>query len=236
MGKNSTRAFAKKQESFRNTQRENSKLALTATALAVGAGAGVAKGALIHDFGELLESGYSTQGIQGNDGEFSVEGNTPVLRYYGGFLDSSGHIVGYFENDGRNLDKIGGAYNGDVTEPLYANVLHVGEKPANAIVIEDTDADGIIADLTAGNLTIDAGDRLWLTNDIEFNSVQGGISEMPAYTGGSLLTVPAINLIPEPTSLALAATVGAVVLGSRAKGLVGKLLGSGRNHQPYMQK
>ena len=161
-----------------------------------------ADAALISSFSELFEPGYSTQQINNySHGNFSVEGNVPILDYRVGFLDSNGHVVGYLNSVDGNENYLSGKYNGDVTEPLYANVLHVGEKPANAIVIEDTDADGIIADLTAGNLTIDAGDRLWLTNDIEFNSVQGGISEMPAYTGGSLLTVPAINLIPEPSSL-----------------------------------
>ena len=202
MGKNSTRNFAKKQESFRNTQRENSKLALGLGAGATGVLAlvGQARATIIHDFGELMEPGYTAQSLTNAPNyDFTVEGQTPISDY------------------------LTGAYNGDPsgTNP---NVLHVGEKPANAIVIEDTNENGVIADLTAGNLTIDAGDRLWLTNDIEFNSVQGGISEMPAYTGSGTLTVPSINLIPEPLTLSIIAIGAAMMLGRKAKGLVGKLI------------
>ena len=45
--------------------------------------------------------------------------------------------------------------------------MHIGDKPVNVIVIEDTDGDGVIGDLTGGNFTVDAGDRLWLLNNIE---------------------------------------------------------------------
>ena len=226
MGKNSTRNFAKKQESFRNTQRENSKLALGLGAGATGVLAlvGQARATIIHDFGELMEPGYTAQSLTNAPNyDFTVEGQTPILDYHFGFLDSSGHVVGYLNSYPGYPDYLTGAYNGDPsgTNP---NVLHVGEKPANAIVIEDTNENGVIADLTAGNLTIDAGDRLWLTNDIEFNSVQGGISEMRAYTGSGTLTVPSINLIPEPLTLSIIAIGAAMMLGRKAKGLVGKLI------------
>tara|TARA_Y100000310_G_scaffold337708_1_gene425466 strand:+ start:2911 stop:3696 length:786 start_codon:yes stop_codon:yes gene_type:complete len=81
MGKKSTRNLEKKQRAFRDTQRENSKLAFTA--LGAGAavlGAGVAKGALIEDenfpnFSNLLiyqprdkdgNPEYSSQDVQMN--------------------------------------------------------------------------------------------------------------------------------------------------------------------------
>jgi len=161
-----------------------------------------AKGVEVHEFGELMESGYIEQNIIGNDGEFLVNSASPLLRYYGGFLDENGYVVGHFQNSSRNLDKMVGGYNGDPNVPGYANVLNVGEKPYNAIVVEDTDADGIIGDLTGGTFTIDSGDNYWLTADIEFNGTQGAISEMPAYTGtGDTLIFPSINLVPEPATM-----------------------------------
>jgi len=195
---------------------------------AVALGAGRAGAVPVSSFQELFESGYTAQVIVGNDGEVSVEGATPTMRYYGGFLDSNGYVVGHFQNPSRNLDLIAGSYNGDPNVPGYANVLNVGEKPYNAIVIEDTDADNIIGDLTGGTFTVDAGDRSWLTNDVEFNGVRGAIEEMPAYTGTSdTLTIPSINLVPEPFAAGLVAA-GALAVLARKRAAGPAVRGAGK--------
>ena len=189
-------------------------LIISALCLTLCLAAGQSQGSVISSFSELLESGYISQQIQGNDAEFIV-GGSPVtsFRYYGGLLDENGYVVGHFTNSSRNFDKVSGEYNGDPSVPVYENVLSVGEKPASCIAIEDTDADGIIGDLTGGVFTVDSGDRYWLTADIEFGGELGVIGNMPAYTGTSdTLTVPSINLIPEPLTLSVLALGGAGLL------------------------
>ena len=191
---------------------ETALFAMVVAGLALGAGgAGAAKAATIGSFGELLAPGYTSQGLVNTQvmtqvWDFRVDGQIPTLDYKFGLLDLNGYVVGYIGNSHPIFrDLLSGAYNGDPAS-RYDNVMKVGEKPYGVIVIEDTDEDGIIADLTGGNLMIDSGDRFWLTNDIEFNGVAGAISEMPAYTGTSdTLTIPAINLVPEPAVLSLMA-------------------------------
>ena len=222
----------KREQRFRDSQRNNSKKALGlagavgAGAVALGASASQAEAGLIGSFSELLAPGYTVQNLTNSPAiDFKVDGETPVLDYHFGFLDENGFVVGYLENYHPVLrDLLGGKYNGDPNVPGYENVLNVGEKPHNVIVIEDTDGDGVIGDLTGGVFTVDAEDFYWLKNDIEFAGTQGAISEMPAYTGTSdTLTVPEINLVPEPTSLAILGIGAAAILGKKIKGLIGKL-------------
>jgi len=192
-------------------------------------GAEVARaGTTIGSFSELM--GSNTPQIINNSPnyDFTVEGATPTLDYHFGFLNNGGYVVGYLDNSHPVIkDRLSGLYNGDPTPPVDADALAVGEKPVDAVCIEDTDADGIIGELSGGIFTVDAGDRWWGTNIIEFNGVEGGISEMPAYTGTSdTLTIPSINLVPEPGSIALmifgAGIVGRKQLGGLVKRLFGK--------------
>jgi len=205
-------------------------LALAAAgAGAVALGTSQARAAPVSSFGDLMESGYTAQPINNYaHGNFAVEGAVPALDYYFGFLDENGFVVGHLDSYPGYPYLVSGNYNGDPSVPGYSNVLNVGEKPYNAIVIEDTDADNIIGDLTGGTFTVDAGDRMWLTNDIEFNGARGAISEMPAYTGTSdTLTIPSVNLVPEPMTVGFMA-VGALAVLARKRAAGPAVRGAGK--------
>jgi len=165
--------------------------------------AGQARGDVIHSFGELIEG--TSQGIDNfSHGNFTVEGKKPTtLNYYFCFLDTEGYVVGHLDSYTDYPQYLSGVYIGD-PESRYEDVLKVGEKPSYAFAIEDTDRDSIIGYLDGEEFTVDDEDRIWLLDEIEFNGKLGAIEEMPAYTGtGGVLTVPAINLIPEPATLSL---------------------------------
>ena len=158
-----------------------------------------ANATLISSFSELLEPGYTTQGIYNYPNfDFKVNNQNPLLNYKFGFLNPNGYVIGFLDSrDYEGAQKyLSGSYNGDPNVPGYENVLGVGERPYNLIVVEDTNQNNIIGDLKGENFTVDYGDRSWLTADIEFNGVAGAISEMPDYTAGRTLVVPAFNLIP----------------------------------------
>jgi len=166
--------------------------------------AGQARGDVIHSFGELIAPGYDIQVINNVPNyDFRVNGEMPAPDiYHFCFLDTEGYVVGYLRNDSWG-DGLHGLYSGD-PESRYEDVLKVGEKSSYAFAIEDTDRDSIIGYLDGEEFTVDDGDRIWLLDEIEFNGKLGAIEEMPAYTGtDNTLTVPAINLIPEPATLSL---------------------------------
>jgi hypothetical protein len=225
-----------RQDRFRANQRNDSRTALGLGAVGVGAAtfaasARPASAEIINygSFSELMPAGFTPQYANNFGNPVFMEDGSPVVGdgYHFGFFSPSGagvEVSGYLEQSFAGAgfpEYLEGNFNHDL--------IGAGNTPSFSMVVNDTNQNGVILkyDTLTGSLSVDSGDTSWLDNAIEYNGIvgaSGGMTAMPGTPGGSL-NIPITNLVsvPEPTTLALMATMGVALLGRKAKGLVGKL-------------
>ncbi|MBU2576142.1 MAG: PEP-CTERM sorting domain-containing protein [Nanoarchaeota archaeon] len=111
---------------------------------------------------------------------------------------------GYANNDNNPSNSYPGTLGGWCQGRFYNHVFADGESADDVMIIHDQLGDGI-GTLDGGAWTLGADDVVYWTEDIEFNGVQGGISELGPFNYGEMKILPqmTIDQIPEPATVAL---------------------------------
>jgi len=174
-------------------------------AVSLGAGARVAEAKTVNDFIDLINPPSGTQSqfirmdysdnlmIRDASGVASVVSKTGHYdsvekKWIGeiwkiGFAkDMGGYInFGGYANNDNSLSNKNLGYEGYCSGMFYANVFADGDSADEVMIIHDQLGDGI-GDVVGGVWTLGSDDVSYWTKDIEFNGIQGNISQLGIFT------------------------------------------------------
>ena len=189
-----------------------------------GLGVGVAKadipaGAIpikgFRDFTGIVSSGGTVKTSR-PEGNFKVRDPNGVVQdveldshWHIGFINYSesggGEVVGYAENRWSGFEGWEGFMYGDYVkiaidrEGNEVDVLGHNERPEDVWIVHDSSGDGI-GYVFNSYWYLNKDDTLYFSRDIEFNSIQGDVSQLPAtdYINWSTLYLPQMTIYVRP--------------------------------------
>jgi len=144
-----------------------------------------------------------------------------------GFVNYAGNdaeVVGYAENihsDSGIPNRVGQMVG------RYLETIGDGNRPHDVWTVEDVDKDGIIAtyDTVLNRLTFDPDDAFYFSKDIEFNGIQGDVSQLPIFVTSGSVYLPQMTIVPEPATLGLLGLgAGALAFGRKRKYVESKVV------------
>ena len=206
-----------------------------AGAVVLTAGAGTAKATIVNGFADLVGTSGQSQVVQNYIDYGSKTGDNLMIRDSNGLAstvskdgtdvwrigfakDMGGYINfgGYVKNENYWSDNFSDTLGGYCEGRFYDHVFEDGDTADDVMIIHDRLGDGI-GTIDNGEWTLGTDDTPYWTEDIEFNGVQGDLSQLGTFTytnGWKILPQMTIDAIPEPATVALL-SLGALALRKR---------------------